>query len=167
MSVDVTTHTSQQCLYDRGSIFIICYFAFFKIITASKRRGGGLWCYFLLWTAPSPHPRTASPKQHHHPSRIKIIDMIDSNVKSLDINGHLLRKIISFPSFYFLSAWEHHHQFLWYPFFPCRCRHNSVQNPFHDDIKIMKIMPLPSECECIPAICLKSFPSKIVHEPSL
>ena len=140
---------------------------FFGIITASKRRGGGVVMSLSVMDSTLPPPRTAFPKQQHHPSRVKIIDMIGSNVKSLDINGHLLRKIISFPSFYFLSAWEHHHQFLWYPFFPYRCRHNSVQNPFHDDIKIMKIMPLPSECECIPAICLKSFPSKIVHEPSL
>ena len=32
-------------------------------------------------------------------------------------------------------------------FFRCRWGHNWVQNPFHDDIKIMKILSLPSQCE--------------------
>ena len=29
-------------------------------------------------------------------------------------------------------------------FFRCRCYHNWVQNPFHDDIKAMKITPVLS-----------------------
>ena len=38
---------------------------------------------------------------------------------------------------------EHLHLLPWDPFFFCRCHHNWEQNPFQDDIKIMKIMPLP------------------------
>ena len=38
---------------------------------------------------------------------------------------------------------EHFHLLPWDPFFFCSCHHNWEQNPFHDDIKIMKIMPLP------------------------
>ena len=32
-------------------------------------------------------------------------------------------------------------------FFYCHCCHNWVQNPFGDDIKIMKIMQFSSQCE--------------------
>ena len=38
---------------------------------------------------------------------------------------------------------EHLHLLPWDPFFFCSCHHNWEQNPFHDDIKIMKLLPLP------------------------
>ena len=45
------------------------------------------------------------------------------------------------------SQCEQDHLLTWYSFFCCHWHYNWVQNPFHDDTKIMKLMSVSPQCE--------------------
>ena len=76
-------------------------------------------------------------------------ELVETSTRIVTARSHYDSNITFYKYFSMplLLQYQHFHLLVWDPFFRCHCRHNWVQNPFNDDIQMIKILSLPPQCE--------------------